>query len=222
MTETIDSDLNFILANLPDRIPITVDQIIESGGSMHMDLSLKGIVRKLIRQINTDSGLSWDEEHLLETCFVFELKGEPEIDLRNDTMTGEIAVVKIVHTFSDENLLPFMGKRGIETISRLREHDAGDGAILERLNEIMDLIGSCNEDMRHRSVKKKVNRIRYRLASIFATNEWRIRDMGLANKVGYWIRNYVTSGTLSDLVNLTKLKVMTHSNMPIYSVKEEQ
>ena len=92
---------------------------------------------------------------------------------------------------------------------------------IERINEILDTLGGCTEDMKNRSARKKLHRVKGRLEEIFRTNEWRVRDMNLANNVGYWIKAYIMNGTISDLVNLTKLKVMTHSNMPIYSIKEE-
>ena len=83
------------------------------------------------------------------------------------------------------------------------------------------ILGGCGEAMKNKSGKKKVTAIKERLIKIFETNEWRIRDMALANKVGFWIKGYISGGNLADLTNLCKLKVMTHNNMPIYSVKEE-
>jgi hypothetical protein len=87
---------------------------------------------------------------------------------------------------------------------------------------MLDLLGGCNEDIKNRSAKKKLIAIKLRLTQIFKTNEWRIRDMALSNKVGFWIAGYISTGNLACLTNLCKLKVMTHNNMPIYSVKEEQ
>jgi len=222
MTETIDSDLNGVLAKLPDRFVISVQQIIEGGGSSYMSLSVRDIIRNMIKEASGCISLTWHEESILEDCFNFELKGEPEIDLRTHTMTGEINMVKVVQTLSDEKLQKFMGKKGIEAIGRARRDWGREGAPLERLNEILDILGGCNEAMKNRSGNKKVAAIKERLTHIFETNEWRIRDTTLANKVGFWIRGYIFNGNLADLTNLCKLKVMTHNNMPIYSVKEEQ
>jgi hypothetical protein len=220
MTETIDSDLNSLLAKLPDRTHMTVKEIIESGGSSYMTLSVRDVVRKQIRRIDQQITLAWDEETILYKCFQFEVTGEPEIDLQSEVLTGGVAIVKVIQTLSDEDLQQLMGKRGIEALGRRRDYS--NGVSIERMNEILDMLGKCEEDMRNRSVKKKAERLKSRLREIFQTNEWRIRDMQLANKVGLWIRGYLRDGNLADLVNLTKLKVMTHNNMPIYSVKEEQ
>ena len=220
MTETIDSDLNSLLAKLPDRTPITVDYIIE-GGNSYLSLSVRNLVSLYIANVEKDLRLSWDEERCIDGCFNFEILGAPELDLRTKVISGgEIFMVKTVATLSDEELQPLMGKRGISAIGRNSSFN-GAGQV-ERLNEVLDILGGCSEAIKNRSGKKKASAIRTRLTEIFLTNEWRIRDMNLANKIGPWIMGYVVYGNLADLTNLCKLKVMTHSNMPIYSVKEEQ
>ena len=220
MTETIESDLNTILSKLPNVIFINGKHISESGSS-YLSLSIGNILNPYIStEIYKRHNLSWDEERLLISCFSFDLKGHTEYDARTGILSGEIIVIKNKHTFSDEELQPLMGKRGMEAIGRATSYGHADAPI-DRLNEILDILGGCEEAMRNRSGKKKVVAIKERLISIFKNNEWRIRDMNLSNKVGFWIKGYINDGNLADLTNLCKLKVMTHNNMPIYSVKEE-
>lgn len=220
MTETIESYLNLILAKLPERVVITAKDIISENNSSYMSLSISSIIDNDIHRLGKPFNLSWDEERLLQQCFTFECSGEPEIDLRHGTLSGEISLIKIKQTFSDEDLQPLMGRKALEIFGRASEYGNSDAPI-ERLNEILDILGGCGEAMKNRSGKKKAFAIKARLSLIFSTNEWRIRDMTLANKVGIWIKGYITNGNLADLTNLCKLKVMTHNNMPIYSVKEE-
>ena len=219
MTETIESDLNGLLAKLPDRVLLTARDIIKSGNTSYMSLSVRDVVRQRAKTADPTFLLSWEEETILFECFEFQCIGETEIDLRTETLTGEIMLVKTVPTIADEALQRLMGRRGVEAIGRSRDYM---NASAERLNEILDMLGGCEEALKSRSIKNKVNRIRSRLDQIFKTNEWRIRDMKLADKVGLWINGYVRTGNLADLTNFCKLKVMTHTNMPIYSVKEEQ
>jgi hypothetical protein len=222
MTETIDSDLNALLAKLPDRTLISAKKIIESGGSSYLSLSVSTIVVEAISQIDKNLTLTWDEQASITGCFKFEIVGEPELDLKTGILSGgEIAMVKHVQTFSDEQLQPLMGKRGIDVLGRSRDYNSDNGQV-ERANEILDILGNCAGELKHRSFRRKISSIKNRLHQIFTTNEWRVRDMNLANKVGYWIKDYIERGTLSGLTNLYKLKVMTHNNMPIYSIKEEQ
>lgn len=224
MTETIESHLNDLLSRLPDRTLVSPQAIIEASSSSYLSFSVRSAMHELNRQHQREINyyLSYEEERLLLECFEFQVTGEPELDLRTGTLTGgTIEVVKIKNAFSDEELQPIMGQRGLEELGRGRDY-TGPDAPFERMNEILDILGGCQEALSSRSGKKKINAIRDRLKKIFTTNEWRIRDMALADKVGKWVKGYISEGNLADLTNLCKLKVMTHNNMPIYSVKEEQ
>jgi hypothetical protein len=220
MTETIESYLNTILAKLPNQIIITAEDILRHSGTSYLQLNVNNLISDYIDKSRDDSHITWEEHNLLLKCFAFEIKKDAEIDLRTGILSGEITLVKIKQTFSDEDLQPLMGRTGVDIIGRVSDYGGGNVPI-ERLNEILDILGGCGEAMKNRSGKKKAVAIKNRLRQIFATNEWRIRDMTLANKIGTWIRGYIVDGNLADLTNLCKLKVMTHNNMPIYSVKEE-
>ena len=227
MTETIDSYLNTVLARLPDRTLISAKDIIERDSYSLFSFSVREFLNKFIKEncADLEQSLSWDEQYRLEKCFKFELSDYViELDMKNNSLQGEVSIVKIVHTLSDEELLPLMGRNGIKAIGNASHYSRADAppAELERLNEVLDILGKCNDAMRSRSGRKKAIKIKERLGNIFETNEWRIRDMALADKVGRWIRGYIDTGNLADLTNLCKLKVMTHNSMPIYSVKEEQ
>lgn len=214
ITETIDSDLNGLLARLPDRYEIPVFNIIENNAHSYLRIDVSNVVRDLVYKAG-ESKLSWQELSLVESCFRLQTEGELEFDLRTKNSTGKIYLVKVKSTLSDEELQPLMGAQGISGINS-RACDS-----LERANDVLDLLGKCSEEIKGRSVKNKVRKIRHRLEEIFQTNEWRIRDANLANKVGSWVQGYLENGNLACLMNLGKLKVMTHSNMPIYSIKEE-
>jgi hypothetical protein len=226
MTETIDSHLNVLLAQLPDRIAVTANDIIEYGGYSYIYLRVKSVLDPVIKTTtmagNMLDPISWSEQELIYNCFKIETQGNIEIDLRTRQMVGEVFVVKTIQTLSDEDLLPYMGGKGIESVGERRDwSDGWHSKELSRMNEVLDILGNCSESIRGRSVRNKLSSIKTRLRTIFTTNEWRIRDMALADKVGFWINGYINNGNLADLTNLCKLKVMTHSNMPIYSVKEE-
>jgi hypothetical protein len=222
ITETIDSDLNGLLARLPDRKVFDNEYIMKNCSSSYgASISVSSVVRELIQK-ETDglNHMTYEEEGILAKCFTLELEHDDiEVDVGAGTVSGQIAMVKTVPTLTDEELLPLMGHRGLEALTRT---SWGDAAPFERMNEILDLVGGCEEAMRTRSAKKKITALRDRLKTILTTNEWRIRDMTLANKVGFWLRGYIQNGNLADLTNFCKLKVMTHNNMPIYSVAEEK
>lgn len=218
ITETIESELNGLLARLPDRIEFDVHKVMEHASSSRFSLQADSVVRDLIRSLPDNNRLSWKEDSKIVKCFKFKMSPDLELDLEKGTMTGTIALVKTVPTFSDEELQPIMGNNGIQKLSRIQ---FGENWPLDRMNEMLDVLGKCDDAQRNRSYRKKMARLRERLIEIFSTNEWRIRDMSLADKVGMWIADYIHTGNLAALTNLCKLKVMTHNNMPIYSIEEE-
>ena len=222
ITETIESEINGLLARLPDRIEITTDMISEEASSSSFYLTSDRVVQRLLWRTVRKLGknLSYDEEQKLASCYKFEVSPDCEIDLEKLKMTGTINLVKVTQTLPDEALQELMGQQGLEAI-RVVSFDSVNPP-LDRMNEIMDMLGGCETEMRNRSARKKLVQIRGRLGDILRKNEWRIRDMNLANKIGFWAAGYIEKGNLADFVNFCKLKVMTHNNMPIYSIEEEK
>ena len=223
ITETIDSELSDILAELPDRVEYDAAKLaqnIHSHSYVSFSFSSDYVVPHLISDLPQYRALTWAEQSAIARCFKFEISPDLEFNLETKAMSGTMALVKIVHAFEDDELQRLMGAKGLAGFrSRVIFNDEWP---IERFNEILDILGSCDEDKKNRSQNKKTRRIEARLREIFSTNEWRIRDMTLADKVCDWAADYILSGNLAALTNLCKLKVMTHHNMPIYSVEEEK
>jgi hypothetical protein len=220
ITETIDSELNGLLARLPDKMVININDLTNTISSSYGSLHTDSVVRALLNKTPGGSELSWEEMKQIIECFKFETEGELELDFtKPNPLKGELFLVKKVSTLDDKDLQEMMGSKGLD---ELAQYFFDKDPPLDRMNEILDILGGSEAFMRNRSVKKKMYAIRHRMKNIFVTNEWRIRDMTLANKVCGWIRGYIHTGNLADLTNLCKIKVMTHSNMPIYSIEEEK
>lgn len=223
ITETIDSELNAVLARLPDELEFSADQVQEMVKN-NRSLSVRELVRPMLRDENTNvqrefNRLSWEEESMITDCFEFRVNGPMEIDLRTGIMQGRLALIKTKATFDDDELKNLLGGECRQAMRTIRP----DPDYLPRLNEIMDILGGASKEMMgNKSTKKKVSFIANRLNEIFSKNEWRIRSIELSNKVGAWIKDYIRDGNLAALTNLCKLKVMTHNNMPIYSIEEEK
>ena len=222
MTETIDSEINGLIATLPDRIEFNVDSILAATDSNYgMYLSVSNTLDTLITGVCDQSSRlrpTWEEQRQIERCFKFEISENFELNFKTKKMAGSLALVKIVQTLEDDELQKMLGSKGIDLLQR---GNWNEGCI-PRMNEMLDVIGGCEAAMKNRSCRKKIDAMCARLRDIFRTNEWRIRDMELSNKVGRWIKDYIVNGNLAALTNLCKLKVMTHNNMPIYSIEEEK
>ena len=224
ITETIDSEVNGLLARLPERLELNYDSITSLMESSYHGLSLtpgsvvRFVVRLLLRSVSDKPSLSWEDQRLIESCFELECSDTVELDFENKTLVGYIHLVKTVQTIADEDLQKTMGSRGIQQLSRVNWNEAPTS----RIHDIMELLGGLENDMKGRSYRRKYEATRRRLIKIFKDNEWRIRDMALADKVGFWIASYIGTGNLAAYSNFCKLKVMTHQNMPIYSIEEAE
>ncbi len=220
ITETIDSEVNGLLARLPDKLQLDQSSVIsfmeQSYGGLR--LSLGSVVRHIIRTVKDRPKLSYEDEQTIIQCFQFEVSNDLEIDFESGTMQGELFLVKTVTTIEDEELQKTLGQQGVSEVSRIDWKLEYVG----RANEVMELLGGLDDQIRGRAMRKKRNAIVNRLSNIFEKNEWRIRDAQLANKIGKWIAEYIETGNLASFSNFCKIKVMTHQNMPIYSIEEQQ
>ena len=221
ITEGIESELNGLLARLPERIELDYDSITSfmDSGYGSPQLSIGSVVRKLIR-IQSGKSVAWEDEQPIANCFEFQTsEGGCTLDMENKKITGTISLIKIKNTLDDDFLQSRMGARGLE---HMRNIDwSGPGAIA-RANEIMEVIGDMDDCIKGRSGRKKYLAIRNEMARIFRSNEWRIRDTELADKIGKWIAAYVKDGNLAAFSNFCKVKVMTHQGGPIYSIEEQE
>lgn len=221
ITETIESNLNGLLARLPDKVEFDAASLLAEigrGYGSNLYLSANNIVRSYITALNEARNVGYEEQRRLTECFQFEASPDFELDAESGTMKGSLILRKIVPTLEDEELQAMMGQKGLEQFDRVHWSDSS----LSRIHEIMDLLGGLEKEMAGRAFRKKNVAVRRRLIEIFSKNEWRIRNMELADKIGLWIALYIRNGDLSALINLTKVKVMTHNNMPIYSIEEEK
>jgi hypothetical protein len=215
-TEPIDSKLNEFLGKIPDEIDINYASyvsIIQSDRSG--SLSIKDIIQYLNMQYCGGISLSWDDRSALSDCFEFQMPdGEVIIDFKQgEIKKGSLKIVKTQNTLDEKVLEGMLGKEGIHSLNYIRVN-------LLRANEVMELLGKCDSGIRSRSPRNKVYAIRARLNDIFKTNEWKIKDTELANKVGFWIKDYIQDGDLAAFSNFCRLKVMTHKDQPIYSMEE--
>lgn len=216
--EPIDSELNTVLEAIPEEIQIDFNAYLalcRDGYGMNLDTSK--VVSYYARR-HTKKELSWKQLNALIPCFELTMEGS-DIELNFETRKitgGTIRLVKVQSTMDEKTLAGLLGQEGIEKVGSARIHTSAMG----RANEIMDLLGKCDDGLKSRSEHKKRRTLQLRLKVLFKDNEWKIKDTELANKVGLWIYDYIQDGNLSALSNFCRLKVMTHKGDPIYSMEE--
>jgi hypothetical protein len=217
-TEPIDSVLNEVLNSIPEELVIdysTYIAMVNSSYSLELDIAIA--VDYCINKYSSKVDISWDQRRTLTELFKFESSGSDIIlNFENKTIIGEIKLIKLASTLDEKVLESLLGQDGILAVGSMFMNSSS----FSRANEIIELLGKCDSGLKTRSERKKKHAIAHRLRALFKNNEWKIKDTELANKVGFWIRDYISDGNLAAFSNFCRLKVMTHRDQPIYSMEE--
>lgn len=219
-TEPIDSQLNEVLGKLPDEVQIDFKTFKAILGDNHYnhDLTISKVVSHLMLEARLGM-LGFKQQDALLRCFTLTMEGnEVLLDFEKQTIVGDIRLIKTVYTMDEKLLEGLLGAEAVDIVNSISMRTDFFG----RTNEIMELLGKCDDGIRTRSPGKKRVLLTKRLKEIFKTNEWKIKDTELANKIGLWIRSYIVDENVASLSNFCRLKVMTHKDQAIYSMEEVQ
>ena len=208
-TEPIEASINHLLAKFPDEIDIdfkTLSSAMQVGWRNIRITKSELIERYVRRNISADMFPKTSEEkNMLYNCFDFEKR----------ILDGKVSIVKTKNTFDNKELEKIFGLHGIEKLTFLNI----DQTKFSRANEVMEILGKCDEGLTSKSSRTKRRGLMVRLREIMSKNEWNLRDVELANQVGLWIIDYIQDGNVAAFRDLCRLKVMTHKGLPIYSME---
>lgn len=218
-TEPIEGEICDTLALIPTVIDIDwslIEKIHTSPTAFNDQLSIDTVINYIIFSIRK-KWPSYDENSLLRTCFIFEVEPNTTIDYEKCTINGKITLVKTNFILEEKKLISYMTTKVVNALRDLHYERSS----VARMNEIMDMIGGFEPEIFATNSFNKKNRAMIdRISTIFTNDEWKIRNIELAIKIANWICSYIDKEDLSALANFCKLKVMTHKNLPIYSLKE--
>jgi len=212
--QPIETPLSALLEKLPESVRIDFDLIRSSdpAGNLNRDTLVESMMRKFGSQVFT-----WKERDLLFDCFEFnQVSEELILNLEDQTLTGELYLIKTKCVLDEDEIKNVMGEYGREQLGRIQAYNMDQ----TRANEMLDLLEKSEAAMASRSGKVKKQAMLNRLSEIFKTNEWKVKSTDLANNISIWIKNYIETGDLAALSNITRLKVMTYKESPIYSIEE--
>jgi hypothetical protein len=228
-TEPMESSLAEILAQLPETLELNYESyIFYTRNSYNLNIEVRDIMHELLhtneayKKMKSSSGdsLTYDEHDTLINCFEIQVDEGTILDGINKTLTGGVRMVKVKHAIDDKLIESMLGSRGLNymrsNVSRFRLD-------FKRATDIMEIMGDVDGGFyRTRSSANKFSAVYNRLKKLLKENEWKIKDTELANKVGYWVADYIADGNLAAYTNFCKLKVMTHKGVAIYSMEEQQ
>lgn len=223
LVEPFNCELNDELAIIPDCIEITVDDIMHQLGDLGRwsTFSVERFMIIKIREYKGSDSVLADIWGAIDKFFKLKVEGEDvrsfTIDIEKNTMSHKLVIVKDKLCYEEKEL---------EKMSRNRFHRQVRDLLWQaskvnksRLNEIAELF-NAEKSRQSRNWDKKVSLLCDHIKSMMEDRDLNIRDLGLAERFGRWVGLYVRDGSLPALTNITKLKIMTHSGKPIYSIEE--
>lgn len=221
LIEPIDSQLNVLLGELPDEFIIdaqTLRNLLHSRGSSYLSKgSILNYILSTLHLQNFAELINSASFDAIEKCFELHVDDNNIIfDFDKNFLSQPIKLIKVTQNLDDKILEKLLGQEGLYTVYNCDFSQYN----MSRANDIMEMLGECESGIKTKTYRKKRSVVLHRLEAIFRNNEWKIKDMELANKVGYWVRSYIEDGNIAALSNLCRLKVMTHTGNPIYSMKE--
>lgn len=198
-------------ANIPSQIEIKlIDALRMATNGWSKEISIPAVLSYVVR-----SNLDSRDMDLVKDHFTLEMD-EPEliIDLRDIPKDKNIRFIKKVEALPEE----FQRQVAALKVGRILNNYT-NRADLSRINEVMDVLG-CEENRRSRSVGYKLQTIATTFSKIIMEDKWRIRNLDLAIKAAGWMMHYMADGNMASFQNFVKMKCMTHSGNPIYSIQE--
>jgi hypothetical protein len=222
LVEPYQYKLNEEIVQFPDEIEVTPEMILKCydrswGWS---GINTDGIVTSKAEELGLmELRKDYDTKN---TFFEIQVKDKEDdeeitIDFETGKMSHRIFVVKVKDIYDDADL----AKKARHNIVGTIKNELWNARRVNkpRLNELADLYGA-EEVKKDRSYKGKVRKFCNHLEGLMDDLKLDIRDIELSKKFGEWIVSYVKDGNLAALNNVTRIKIITHKNRPIYSIEE--
>ena len=221
MIEPFESSLNAEIANFPEEIEFTTQDIINMATRSYYGGTTKDI-GDLIRSKAIELGFTDLSSRASDSNFCktfFKLEGKPGLlNLETGEFDGKIKLIKLKNGFEDNEIEQEMKNHLLASFnSNFRKPSFVNKA---RINEILDLFGS-KEGVSHRSSREKVKSLYETYIKLMEDRSLNIKDVDLFKRFCLWNVKYIHDGTLPALSNITKIKIMMRSGQPIYSIKED-
>lgn len=222
LTEVVIGPQNEVLAAIPDRMELTVEQVWQGRIPTYSrvnsyELNLSNILLGFVPKKHHSVVLS------LIDCFEFDVSPDFQLNMDTKTMQGTIAIVKKQQQIDEKRVL----KLAVDSaLGMLNNYEWPNKRLRERAITVMNTL---EEGKGHEWAKGHEGRvsgaacreIQNLLKDVILENKWRVRDAEVIQKMGSWIQSYMAEKENGlGLVNLLKLKMMVSRDLPVYSIDE--
>ena len=183
------------------------------GNNIQYGLEINTAIKSLFQA--KDIEVSSRDIRCASLLFEFEAEQSTIVNFTTCEMSSPIFIRRKEAMFDDVKLPEVVYSYVYDELSCISKERAD----ISRYNEVMDLI-NCTDYRNSKSANRKFTGLATRVKEIMNEDLWKIRNMDLFVDAARWMRRYIEDGNLGAITNLTKLKCMTHSKNPIYSMKE--
>ena len=218
MIEPVTWSVLDVLSQLPDRVRVSNETIIHNVAKWqrveYNDLWEELVLGKI--PLN-----SYRDRDFLRERFRFETEGDLVVNLLDNTVEGELYIVKHAAEVTEAELNELLKNSGWQNYYNLNFEEKEE--VFARLREILDLIGNekAQATLKKRTMNQLTEGLYQSYRHVMKNNSWNIRSIDLSNKVCRWMSLYIKEGNLAAMRNFCLLKAATHRGYPIYQIDEE-
>jgi len=222
LTEVVLGPQNELMAKIPDRIEISLQDILNKAETSYGPQGAFELrLRSFLLQYTNHA-----EHRLIQDVvdnFEFQYSDDVEIDLENRKMTGTIAIVKKVKQIDEKQMLELAVASAVQQLDRYKWPNK---RLKERTITVLNTLEHNSgtewaQKLDGRVAWQAADAVSNKINEVILENKWRVRDAAVITKIGQWIQMYMAD--LPDntgLVNLIKLKFMLDKDLPVYSITE--
>lgn len=225
MIEPFICETNENLSKFPDKVEIDYDFLyancVRSYGFNSIN---KSTILNAVAKIQGNKYVETNSYELADKFFeikVEDLCDDEEItfDLDHENISHKVFLVKKKIGLEDDEIY----KNSIRNFERKLLGTLRSNRLISkpRMNEVAKLFGAYKV-LKDRSWRGKLSLLKSHMVDMMETNKLEIKNAELYTKLATWISLYVRDGNIPAYKNMTKIKIMTHQDKPIYSIEEEK
>lgn len=215
-------DIDSILSSIPDNLKIqdnptyrfisidTEHQVLRHSSrtlSIHLDRVMRFLVEKYS---NCHITLQLYHQRILETALRVSI-----VDLPTDIYNGSLKITKNIDNSKYQHIVKQSMPEAATT--PLRSLDGSES--FDRVNKVLSILGDGRHGILSHSSTDKHQLLISRVENIITNDEWKIRDLSLAESLGSWIFGYVKYGDQDSLDNLLRLRSLVDEDVCLYSMR---
>lgn len=225
IVEPYEFIINDELSKFPDEILLDADCMFKilqyNSGRDHSSKSMRQVIQTEAARLDLEklSKHSREQYSFVDEFFDLHIEEGTTFNASTKELNGEIKLTKKKIAYEDkeidEMLITYMNKQFNNSLNKPSVMSK------PRINEICDLFG-IKDALSDRTARGKRNKLFAKYKELMSDRTLNIRDVELFKRFINWNIKYIRDSNLPAMSNITKIKIMMRSELPIYSIKEDE